>query len=937
LEGGRLETHDPGYLLRVKAGELDADRFQSLVDDARRSLAGGEPKRAAEELRRALALWRGPALVDFSYESFARTEIARLDELQLTALEERVEADLELGRHAALVAELEALVASHPLRERLRGQLMLALYRSGRQAEALSVYQQGRRALAEELGLDPSQGLQRLERQILDQDPALALSERAARPPLAWAHARRRTRVLVQIGALVLAAAIAAAVLQPLRDESATPVGAGVDTVEAPGARVLDSRTGHLRANISLGTAPSSIAVGGGSVWVLDADDKTISEIDPTGRRRLRTFSTASTPTDLAFGADALWVGNAFRGLDFAGTNYPQSVSRVDPESGVVDETIVLPRAGAYQYFQGGGFSQQHIAATDSAVWVVNPDRTVSRIDPRTNRRVATVERVQAGDIAAGDGGVWVIGDGQVLAIDPRTNAVSRRIEVAAESLTALAVGGGAVWVADPLGGSVWRIDPAADPVLRQIPLELGVRSLAFGRGFLWATNEIADKVYRIDPRTNKAHVVSRVVAPQRVSAAQNAVWVTALGPPSGREALPASVCGEIFAGAGSPRFLIASDLPLQGPTRATTVAMVEAIRFVLERRGFRAGGYSVGYQSCDSSTAQTGGTDLYRCFSNANAYARNLDVVGVIGPFDSYCSSAQIPIANQAARGPLAMISPSNAFTGLTRPYRGMRRGELADLYPSGERNYVRIVAADHLSPIALVKAARELGRKRVFVTWDGDDPYMAGFAADMRRAARALGLQIAGATAWNPRARDFAQLTRGIETTRPEAVLMAGAAPPHTGGLIRDLRGSLGASVPLIASDGFSDFPALTAAAGPAAGGMYIAVAGLPDNKLPPTGRRFLGRLEGAHPGLRTPDFSATYGAQAAEVLLDAIARSNGTRPSVTRELRRTRIEGGIVGDLRFDHYGDPVEAPVTIFRMAGKDPVTDRVITVRSASLR
>jgi DNA-binding beta-propeller fold protein YncE len=257
---------------------------------------------------------------------------------------------------------------------------------------------------------------------------------------------------------------------------------------------VIDSRTVHLRASISLGTAPSSIAVGGGSVWVLDADDKTISEIDPIERRHFRTFSTSSTPTDLAFGADALWVGNALRGLDFAGTNYPQSVSGVDPESGVVDETIVLARAGAHQYFQGGGFSQQHIAATDSAVWVVNPDRTVCRIDPRTNCRMATVERVQAGDIAAGDGGVWVLADGQVLAIDPRTNTVSRRIEVAAESLTALAVGAAAVWVADPLGGSVWRIHPAAEPVLRQIPLKLGVRSVAFGRGFLWATNGIADR-----------------------------------------------------------------------------------------------------------------------------------------------------------------------------------------------------------------------------------------------------------------------------------------------------------------------------------------------------------------------------------------------------------------------------------------------------------
>jgi DNA-binding SARP family transcriptional activator len=119
----------------------------------------------------ALALWRGPALADFAYDSFAQAEIARLEELRLSALEERIEADLALGRHAEVVAELGALVARHPLRERLRGQLMLALYRSDRQAEALDVYQCGRQALAEELGLEPSEALQRLERQILEREP----------------------------------------------------------------------------------------------------------------------------------------------------------------------------------------------------------------------------------------------------------------------------------------------------------------------------------------------------------------------------------------------------------------------------------------------------------------------------------------------------------------------------------------------------------------------------------------------------------------------------------------------------------------------------------------------------------------------------------------------------------------------------------------------
>ena len=138
--------------------------------------AAAETDDAAETarlLREALALWRGPALVDFAYDGFAAAESGRLEDLRLAALEDRIDADLVLGRDAELVGEIEALLVAQPLRERLRGQLMLALYRSGRQADALDVYEDGRRVLVEELGLEPSPALRRLERQILDQDPAL--------------------------------------------------------------------------------------------------------------------------------------------------------------------------------------------------------------------------------------------------------------------------------------------------------------------------------------------------------------------------------------------------------------------------------------------------------------------------------------------------------------------------------------------------------------------------------------------------------------------------------------------------------------------------------------------------------------------------------------------------------------------------------------------
>ena len=173
LEQGaaKLETRSPGYLIRVRPDELDLHRFSRLAEEA----DGAEPAVAAEKLRLALSLWRGPPLADFAYEPFAQAPSARLEELRLAALEKRIEADLALGRHAELVGELESLVGEHPLRERLRAQLMLALYRSRRQAEALAAYQATRRTLVEELGIEPSPALQELEKAILRQDSALEL------------------------------------------------------------------------------------------------------------------------------------------------------------------------------------------------------------------------------------------------------------------------------------------------------------------------------------------------------------------------------------------------------------------------------------------------------------------------------------------------------------------------------------------------------------------------------------------------------------------------------------------------------------------------------------------------------------------------------------------------------------------------------------------
>ena len=202
LRPGVLLTSGPGYLLHAESDEVDASWFERLVEQGRNALAKGDPQTAAATLREGLALWRGPALADFVYEAFAQSEIARLDELRLAATEDRIEADLALGRHGEIAGELEALVVQHPLRERLRGLLMVALYRSGRQAEALEVYKRTRQLLIDELGIEPSPALQRLEKAVLVQDASLELqapATPAAEAPAPVREPEREARKTVSV------------------------------------------------------------------------------------------------------------------------------------------------------------------------------------------------------------------------------------------------------------------------------------------------------------------------------------------------------------------------------------------------------------------------------------------------------------------------------------------------------------------------------------------------------------------------------------------------------------------------------------------------------------------------------------------------------------------------------------------------------------------
>src|SRR4051794_5029009 len=286
-DDGVLATRAPGYVLQVEPEALDAVMFARLVGGGRAALARGEAVEAAALLRNALGMWRGPALSDLAYEPFAQAEIRRLEELRVEALEERAEADLALGRRDGLVPELEALVAEYPYRERLRAQLILALYRGGRQADALAAYQAARRTLLDELGLEPGRRLQELEQGILQHDPALEPPARPAEPPgapepppargLRW----ERVRVLAAAGlVLALAAAAAAALFLPNRSgDPPKPVALVGDSVVA-----IDPQTVSVLGETRLGATPMAVAVGEGSVWVT-IPEQTLVRVDAQTRK----------------------------------------------------------------------------------------------------------------------------------------------------------------------------------------------------------------------------------------------------------------------------------------------------------------------------------------------------------------------------------------------------------------------------------------------------------------------------------------------------------------------------------------------------------------------------------------------------------------------------------------------------------------------------
>jgi YVTN family beta-propeller protein len=526
--GGVLVTRDRGYVLHVDREQLDAARFRDGFTAGRAALEAGRYAEAAQTLRQALDLWRGLVLADLADYAFIRPEAARLEELRLAALEARIEADLALGRPDAVTAELEQLAGEHPLRERLHLQLMLALYRCGRQAEALAAYGRIRDLLADELGIDPGEPLRRLHASVLAQDPALDWNDGRRTPAedhppvtpvpapapespgrrlagsreLAWA--RRRARRLVAVGSAIAVAA-AVCIVAVARPWAGEPTGLPGNSVG-----LIDSAGGRVGAVVAV-ASPDGLAYGDGSVWAVDRADGTVSRIDPATRAVVQTIGVGADPAAVTVTGGGVWVANSGDG----------TVSRISAAADKVVQTI------------GVGNVPDAIAGGPSGIWVADQgDATVDRIDPATG--AVTIRDIPVGGlpdgIAVGPDAVWVANgqDGTVTRIDPATGQPGGPLPVGSGP-EGIAVTPGAVWVANSLDLTVSRLDQATGRVTAVIGVGDGPSAIVAASDGLWVSDEFDATLDRIDPHTDR---VSRVVSvgstPRGMVAAGSGIWVAA-------------------------------------------------------------------------------------------------------------------------------------------------------------------------------------------------------------------------------------------------------------------------------------------------------------------------------------------------------------------------------------------------------------------------
>ena len=379
-------------------------------------------------------------------------------------------------------------------------------------------------------------------------------------------------------------------------------------------------------------------------------------------------------------------------------------------------------------------------------------------------------------------------------------------------------------------------------------------------------------------------------------------------------EALPSSSCTAIeYKGDGDPDYLIASDLPLQGSSRTQTEQMVAAIRYALDQADWKAGDYNIGYQVCDDATAQAAKWDSGKCSQNANAYAANDKVIGVIGTFNSGCAAIEIPVLNQAPDGGIGMVSPANTYPCLTVNLPGGCDSTEPDkYYPSGTRNYIRVVAHDAYQGAAAAEFMQSQGVKSVYILND-KEAYGLGIATTTRKAAEFLGIKVAGFEAWDPNATNYTAQMQKIKSTGADAVFLGGLIDENGAQVIKDKVAVLGpndGAVKLLAPDGFTQQSTIDES-GTAAKGMFMSIAGVPIDTFKGAALDFIDGLQKGPLQGEAIDPYAIYGGQAAQVLLDAIAASDGSRSDVIKQLFATNVQNGFLGSFKIDQNGDPENA--------------------------
>jgi DNA-binding SARP family transcriptional activator/streptogramin lyase len=548
--GRLLLTHGSGYELRTDPEQIDLHRFERLLLDAQAAREAGDHSTASNALRQALGLWRGPPLADLASQPFAPTAITRIEELRLSALEEWCEEELVLGRHARLIGESERLVAEYPLRERFRGQLMLALYRSGRQAEALDTYRQARHVLVEELGIEPSPQLQRLERAILVQDPTLELPPKAtgngaaaievthAAPPAADRRSTRRKPARAAAAALALGALVAGGLLALTKDDAgarrsgldgSAPSAVGEPRLVPSSIVAIDPETNVATSVVQLGVGTQVKAVGEGAVWVANTATRTVSSIDLTTRKVVDTIGLPVIPDAIAAGEGGVWVASREGPL-----------LRIHPQANLTESWDVLEKQGALQ-LPAGTVIDGSIAVGHRSLWLgISNVLTLWRTDARTGRITATVKGLDPRAMAASPDALWVLdAAGRISRLDPNTNNViaAVRFGTPASSPGGLAIGEGAVWVLDTEAGHLVRIDPTLNQVVTTIPLDLTpIDAVTTGEGSVWVTQQTRGAVLRIDAATNRVRDTIRLghsIELGTIRYGGGSIWV-AIGEPLG-------------------------------------------------------------------------------------------------------------------------------------------------------------------------------------------------------------------------------------------------------------------------------------------------------------------------------------------------------------------------------------------------------------------